>query len=325
MTDGIRFSEHSISDLSMSILALLRSPKPLERLITDIVLIVKRAVSIESIGLRLSEPPDFPYYFTQGFDADFVEKENTLCATDQLGELIRDSEGNPVLECMCGNVIAGRTDSGQPFFTEGGSYWSNCTSDLLASTTEEDRQSRTRNRCNGEGYESVALIPVKASGTTFGLLQLNDYRKNMFTEDLIGFLEGVSVNIALLFSMVKQRKEFEQRAFDVARLVTVRGELLERLAGELHKWHERKPTPGREDGILHRIDSLLSEIELLKGVIPICCSCKKVRTDPDYWIQVEAFVSAKSSATFTHTYCPECFETWKNETSNQLKTGTGTE
>ena len=51
---------------------------------------------------------------------------------------------------------------------------------LLASTTEEDRQSRTRNRCNGMGYESVALIPLRSGDKNLGLLQLNDKRKNMF-------------------------------------------------------------------------------------------------------------------------------------------------
>ena len=58
-----------------------------------------------------------------------------------------------------------------------GSFWTNCTTELLATTTEAERQARTRNRCNGEGYESVALIPLRRRRPTLGLLQLNDHAR----------------------------------------------------------------------------------------------------------------------------------------------------
>ena len=117
------------------------------------------------------------------------QAEKSLCVKDGK-DILRDSKGNPVLECMCGNIIQGRFDPKLDFFTKGGSFWSNCTTDLLASTTEEDRQARTRNRCNGEGYESVALIPIKSKGVTVGLLQLNDKEKNKATDTLEGCVLG---------------------------------------------------------------------------------------------------------------------------------------
>ena len=128
------------------------------------------------MGIRLREGEEFPYFETRGLPPEFVMAENRLCAVDSQGELQRDSEGNAILECMCGNVIRGRFDPAKPFFTARGSFWTNSTSELLAGTTEADRQARTRNRCHGEGYESVALIALRASGETFGLLQLNDRR-----------------------------------------------------------------------------------------------------------------------------------------------------
>ncbi len=90
---------------------------------------------------------------------------------------------------MCGNIIRGRTSPNLDFFSEGGSFWSNNTTILLATTTDEDRQGNTRNYCNSCGYESVALIPIRANGYILGLIQLNDHRIGMFTEDLIEFLE----------------------------------------------------------------------------------------------------------------------------------------
>ena len=99
---------------------------------------------------------------------------------------------------MCGNIIKGRTDPKFPFFTENGSFWSNCTTKLLAETTVEDRQVTTRNVCNGAGYESVGLFPLKTSTETIGLLQLNDLRKDMFSKASVARFESLAVFIALI-------------------------------------------------------------------------------------------------------------------------------
>ena len=96
---------------------------------------------------------------------------------------------------MCGNIINAKFDSSLPFFTHGGSFWSNNTTELRVTTTEKDRQGRTRNYCNEAGYESVALIPIKTNGVSLGLIQLNDHRKEMFCLDLIELLENVGKQI----------------------------------------------------------------------------------------------------------------------------------
>ncbi|MCP4677689.1 MAG: response regulator [Deltaproteobacteria bacterium] len=161
---------------------------------------IKEFTGFEAVAIRLQEGEDFPYYLTQGFPVHFVEAERYLCTRDSKGEIVRDFEGNPFTECMCGNIICERTDASKDFFTKGGSFWSNNTSKLLAETTEEDRQTRTRNRCNSEGYESVGLIPLKAGHETLGLIQLNDTRTNLFTEDMIQFFEDIGILVGNAFS-----------------------------------------------------------------------------------------------------------------------------
>ena len=168
--------------------------------IKDILNDIKEFTGFEAVAIRLREGEDFPYYVTQGFPAHFVEAERYLCSRDSKGEITRDSEGNPYVECMCGNVICGRTDQEKDFFTKGGSFWSNNTSKLLSETTDEDRQTRTRNRCNSEGYESVALIPLKAGNEIIGLIQLNDTRTHWFTDDTILFFEEIGISIGTAFS-----------------------------------------------------------------------------------------------------------------------------
>jgi two-component system cell cycle response regulator len=49
-------------------------------------------------------------------------------------------------------------------------------------------------------------------------------------------------------------------------------------------------------------------IKTLKGLIPICASCKKVRNDAGYWEQIEMYIRDHSEAEFTHGFCPDCLK-----------------
>ena len=50
----------------------------------------------------------------------------------------------------------------------------------------------------------------------------------------------------------------------------------------------------------------LSEIKRLRGLLPICSSCKKIKDDSGYWNQIEVYIREHSEAEFTHGICPEC-------------------
>jgi hypothetical protein len=51
---------------------------------------------------------------------------------------------------------------------------------------------------------------------------------------------------------------------------------------------------------------LVSETRSLRGLLPICASCKRIRDDGGYWNQLEAYVEEHSEAEFTHGFCTEC-------------------
>jgi signal transduction histidine kinase/GAF domain-containing protein len=151
----------------------------------------------EAVGLRLQKGEDFPYREARGFSDEFVRSEAHLCRKDEHGNICRDPAGVPILGCMCGNVICGHFDMAEPFFTEHGSFWTNSTTELLASTTEIDRRARKLKGCNGEGYESVALIPLRLGEERLGLLQMNDRRKGMFSPELISQWERLAGYLAV--------------------------------------------------------------------------------------------------------------------------------
>jgi PAS domain S-box-containing protein len=356
-----------------------------------------------SVGIRLHEGDDFPYYTTVGFPAAFVRAENELCTRDASGEPLCDTSGNPILECMCGNVLAGRTSPAKPFFTPNGSFWTSSTTELLRSTTASDRQSRTRNRCNGEGYESVALIPLRTGGRTFGLVQFNDSRPGRFSEDRITALEQLVDYVAIALAKfeaedalrVSEEKfrivadstydweywitldnrvlymspscqritgypaEAYRRDPDLRRRIVipvdrpawdlhhrqhhlplVGGALLYRILrgdGEV-RWLEHVCQPvldtdglclgvrgsnrdvtdrrqaeeardraeGERERLIGQLSEALSHVRTLRGFIPICSACKRIRDDAGYWQAVEVYVRDHTEAEFSHGLCPAC-------------------
>jgi len=56
------------------------------------------------------------------------------------------------------------------------------------------------------------------------------------------------------------------------------------------------------------LEGALAKIKTLRGLIPVCDSCKKIRRDTGYWQQLEEFIAEHSEADFTHGLCPECLK-----------------
>ena len=58
--------------------------------------------------------------------------------------------------------------------------------------------------------------------------------------------------------------------------------------------------------LIDRVTRQSREIRVLKGFLPICSFCKKIRVDDQKWQQMEIYIAERSEARFTHTFCPEC-------------------
>lgn len=53
-------------------------------------------------------------------------------------------------------------------------------------------------------------------------------------------------------------------------------------------------------------DRAPEQIRVLHGILPICSSCKKIRNDHGSWVQLEAYITEHSEASFSHGICPDC-------------------
>ena len=69
------------------------------------------------------------------------------------------------------------------------------------------------------------------------------------------------------------------------------------------------------------LELALSKVKLLQGLLPICCYCKKIRDDQNYWRQVEGYVAEHSEAQFTHAICPSCREKIIKPELERLRSG----
>jgi DNA-binding response OmpR family regulator len=61
------------------------------------------------------------------------------------------------------------------------------------------------------------------------------------------------------------------------------------------------------------LQQTIDNVKQLKGLLPMCSYCKRIRKDQDYWQQVEAYVSEHSEAEFSHGICPSCLEHAQSE------------
>lgn len=60
--------------------------------------------------------------------------------------------------------------------------------------------------------------------------------------------------------------------------------------------------------VAERILRYTTEISNLESMLPICSYCKKIRDDNNYWQQVETYIGGKTGTNFSHSVCPQCYE-----------------
>lgn len=62
----------------------------------------------------------------------------------------------------------------------------------------------------------------------------------------------------------------------------------------------------RERALSAELQEALDNVRQLRGLIPICASCKNIRNDDGYWERIEVYIRDRSEADFSHGICPEC-------------------
>ncbi|HPY01445.1 MAG TPA: response regulator, partial [Candidatus Marinimicrobia bacterium] len=70
----------------------------------------------------------------------------------------------------------------------------------------------------------------------------------------------------------------------------------------------RKQAEEQREKFIAELQEALDKIKTLKGLIPICACCKKIRDDQGYWNSVESYIKDHADVEFTHGICPDCMK-----------------
>jgi hypothetical protein len=166
------------------------------------------------------------------------------------------------------------------------------------------------------------LVAAKAIRGERGVVEGVDYRGL----PVLGFIEAVEGSPWLLVSKVDQSEAYAPLrdylwiylAFvagaavlgGVAASARLRGVQQEALRREhdatVRTVEALEAAETEREALITRLQKALEDVKTLRGIVPICASCKRVRDDEGYWKQVESYVSEHTEAQFSHGVCPEC-------------------
>jgi phosphoserine phosphatase RsbU/P len=62
---------------------------------------------------------------------------------------------------------------------------------------------------------------------------------------------------------------------------------------------------------VQELEEAIASVKTLQGLLPICCYCKKIRDDGNYWHRVESYISGHANVRFSHGICPDCSDKLK--------------
>jgi PAS domain S-box-containing protein len=73
---------------------------------------------------------------------------------------------------------------------------------------------------------------------------------------------------------------------------------------------DRTLAEAKQQTLLRELQASMAEVKVLQGILPICASCKRIRTEDGEWDAVESYVRERTNAEFSHGICPDCARKW---------------
>ncbi len=151
--------------------------------------------------------------------------------------------------------------------------------------------------CKQYGYTYDEFLNISASDIT-AKSDVNEHGKGDFRKELIK--KG-----QLIFETIHVKKSGETFPVEINSNIFYQNKKPYILA-LVRDITERKQSEKKQEFLINELQEALENIKTLKGLLPICSICKKIRDDKGYWNILEGYIEKHSEAFFSHGICPEC-------------------
>ncbi len=81
-----------------------------------------------------------------------------------------------------------------------------------------------------------------------------------------------------------------------------------RIEGFIVDISDSKALETERENLIDELQLAVSEIKVLRGILPICANCKKIRDDQGYWSRIESYIQKHTDTEFSHGLCPACMK-----------------
>ena len=127
-------------------------------------------------------------------------------------------------------------------------------------------------------------------------LYVHNYGLSNFAGHLFKILSYSAIYLAMIETGIARPQALVFRELSVANA---------RLTEEVEA---RRRTELAKDAAIRDLHAAMEEVRQLRGILPICSHCKKIRDDRGAWNQIEAYIQSHTEAQFSHGVCPDCLE-----------------
>ncbi len=161
-------------------------------------------------------------------------------------------------------------------------------------------------RANRAIYEMLGYAETELTGRSIGeITHADDIETTMKLGKQI--LNGEVPLFQIEKRYVKKTGEILWVNLTVAAIRGHRGDVIYSL-GMVEDISARKLAEQERERLISELQLALDKIKTLRGLLPMCAWCKKIRNDKGYWQRVETYIQEHSDASFSHGICPECFK-----------------
>ena len=125
------------------------------------------------------------------------------------------------------------------------------------------------------------------------------YESRPMYQAWVVFFGSILLTVLLSFYILRRIRH----TIDIERRVKQQDRTNRQLKQEIE---ERTNAEAERDNTIANLKMALDEVKTLRGILPLCSFCKKVRDDKGYWEQVDVYIRKYSQADISHSICPEC-------------------